>query len=52
MLCLYGMLEFKLCWEILLLDMAHQVVFYVEGCGVSSAECYVHLVGVNKVMCM
>ena len=45
MLCLYGMLEFKLHCGILLLDMAHRVVFYVEGCGVSSTEYRVHSVG-------
>ena len=54
MLCLYCMLEFKLCCEILLLDMvclmAHWVVFYVEGCGMSSAEYHVHLVGVNRLV--
>ena len=49
MLGLYGMLEFKLCCEILLLDMAHRVVSYVERCGVSSAEYHVHLVGVNTL---
>ena len=26
------------------------IFFYVEHCGKSSAECYVHLVGVDKVM--
>ena len=25
------------------------MVFYVESCGVSSAECHVHLVGVNRL---
>ena len=50
MLGLYGALDrFTLCCEILLLGMAHKVVFYVEGCGVSSAEYHVHLVGVNML---
>ena len=39
--------EFKLCCEILLLMMWQMwIVFYVEGCGVSSAEYHVHLVSV------
>ena len=40
MLGLYGMLECKLCFEILLLlNMADMncLLLYVEGCGVSSA---------------
>ena len=40
---------FKLCCEILLLlNMIWQIwiVFYVESCGVRSAECHVHSVGV------
>ena len=46
---LYGMLGVELCCEILLLDMAHRVVFYVEGCRMSSAEYHVHLVGVSRL---
>ena len=47
----YGMLECKLCYGILLmLNMAD--IFYAEGCGVSSGECIVYLVGVNRLMCM
>ena len=48
----YGMLECrsKLCCEILLLlNMAD--ILYAEGCGVSSGEYRVHLVGVNRLMC-
>ena len=38
------MLECELCCKLLLLlNMVHMVVLYVEGCGVSSAE---YLVGV------
>ena len=52
MLGLYGMLEFMLCCEILLLlNMADMVrtVFYVEDCGVNScnAEYLAHLVCMN-----
>ena len=36
--------EFYYCWIWQL-----WIVFYVEDCGVSSAECYVHLVGVDRV---
>ena len=47
MLGLYGMHvgSFKMCCEILLLlNMADiRIVFYLEGCGVSSAEYRVHL---------
>ena len=31
--------------------MADMDCLYVEGCGVSSAECCVHLVDVNRVIC-
>ena len=41
MLVLYGMLECKLCCEILLLLNMADIVIYVEGCGVSSAECHI-----------
>ena len=33
----------------MLLNIADMVVFYVESCRVSSAECCVHLVGVNRL---
>ena len=36
---LYGMLEYELCCELLLL--LNMVALHTEGCGVSSAECYV-----------
>ena len=50
MLGLYGKLEFKV---MLLLDVAHRIVSYVEGYGVSSAEYCVHLVGVKSfVVCI
>ena len=39
MLSLYGMLCQLRCELLLLLNMAHIVVLYVEGCEVSSAEC-------------
>ena len=43
---LYGMLDKIYCEILLLLNMADM---NVEGCGVSSAECRVHLVGVNRL---
>ena len=36
--------KFYYCWTWQL-----WIVFYVEGCGVRSAECSVHLVGVNRL---
>ena len=33
--------KFYCCWI--------WIVFYVESCGVSSAKCWVHLVGVNRL---
>ena len=54
MLGLYSMLECNLCCKILiLLDMADMDWFLcgsLEDCGESNAECYVHLVGVDRVM--
>ena len=45
---MYGMLECQLCCELLLLlNVTHMDV---EGCGVSSAEYSVHLVGVNRLI--
>ena len=35
--------KFYCCWT-----WQIWIVFYVESCGVSSAECRVHLVGVNR----
>ena len=46
---LYVMLECKLCCEILLLLNVADTL-YVEGCGVSSGECIVYLVGVNRLV--
>ena len=47
--------SFKLCCEILLLLGMWQnlvwIVFYVEGCGASSAEYCVHLVSVDFFCC-
>ena len=47
MLGLYGMLGALSCEILLLLNVpeSDMVVCYVEGCGVSSAEYCVHLVG-------
>ena len=47
MLGLYAMLgcHFKLCYEISI-----WIVFYVEGCGVSSAECHIYLVSVKLII--
>ena len=42
--CVFCVGSFKLCCEILLL--LNVADFYVEGCGVSSAEYRVHLVSV------
>ena len=39
----------KLCEILLLLNMADMDRLYVEGCGFSSAEYSVHLVGVNRL---
>ena len=39
----------KLCEILLLLNMADMDCLHVEGCGVSSAEYSVHLVGVNRL---
>ena len=48
MVGLYGMLEFKLCCEILLLlNMA--VMDQWKNCGVSNAGNLVHLVHTNRV---
>ena len=50
---LYGMLECKLCCEILLLNMAD--ILYEEGWEMSSVDrvpCFNYLVSVNRLMCM
>ena len=39
-LSLYGMLECKLCCEILLL-LSVADILYAEGCGVSSGQCLI-----------
>ena len=53
-LSLYGMLESKLCCEILLLlNVADILYMHVEGCVVSSVSALlIYLLSVNRLRCM